>query len=201
MGQLGLRFIAKQFDCVILFLFSPFLQLFIKILKFMCRLRAMSFGEMMLSSNVRFPALWETWWKFSAGLTTQTRSTLPIVLCLVNTCRFLGHTLFTTNHDTTTLQSSNYYFWREQNNAISPNFVLAVVFQEFNANVDTENYVIKGNDVLLKCDIPSFVTDLVQITGWIDSSENEYLPKNGGNLQNIILRCLAMLPSQTPPKL
>ena len=55
----------------------------------------------------------------------------------------------------------------------------SVVFQEFNANVDTENYVIKGNDAILKCDIPSFVTDLVDISGWIDSSGNEYYHNSG----------------------
>ena len=60
-----------------------------------------------------------------------------------------------------------------------PYWFFSVVFQEFNANVDTENYVIKGNDAILKCDIPSFVTDLVDISGWIDSSGNEYYYNSG----------------------
>ena len=29
--------------------------------------------------------------------------------------------------------------------------------------------VIRGNDALLKCQIPSFVSDLVSVDGWIDS--------------------------------
>ncbi len=29
--------------------------------------------------------------------------------------------------------------------------------------------VIKGNDALLKCQIPSFLGDLVTVTSWIDS--------------------------------
>ena len=39
--------------------------------------------------------------------------------------------------------------------------------------------VILGNEVILKCDIPSFVTDLVDISGWIDSSGNEYFHNKG----------------------
>ncbi len=30
-------------------------------------------------------------------------------------------------------------------------------------------HVIVGNDALLKCDIPSFVGDLVTVTSWIDN--------------------------------
>ena len=29
--------------------------------------------------------------------------------------------------------------------------------------------VILGNDVLLKCDIPSFATDFVSVVDWVDS--------------------------------
>ena len=59
---------------------------------------------------------------------------------------------------------------------------LAVVYQEFNVNVDTENYVIKGNDAILKCKIPSFVTDLLDIISWVDNLEKEYFQQtSNGN--------------------
>ncbi len=32
------------------------------------------------------------------------------------------------------------------------------------------SHVIRGNDVLFKCDIPSFVADFVNIAGWVDNS-------------------------------
>ena len=46
-----------------------------------------------------------------------------------------------------------------------------------------QEYVIIGNDVLLKCNIPSFVADFVHVTGWVDSEGVEYLIDNKyGNL-------------------
>ena len=41
-----------------------------------------------------------------------------------------------------------------------------------------EEYVIVGNDVLLKCTIPSFVADFLTVVGWVDSEGNEYLSSN-----------------------
>ena len=38
-----------------------------------------------------------------------------------------------------------------------------------------QEYVIIGNDVLLKCNIPSFVADFVHVTGWVDSEGVGYL--------------------------
>ena len=32
------------------------------------------------------------------------------------------------------------------------------------------SHVIRGNDAILKCDIPSFVTDLVQVVNWLDDN-------------------------------
>ena len=50
------------------------------------------------------------------------------------------------------------------------------MFQEYSINVLPQNYVIKGNDAILKCEVPSFVGDLIEIVGWVDSSEKDYLP-------------------------
>ena len=46
--------------------------------------------------------------------------------------------------------------------------------QNYVTESDNE-YVILGNDALMKCDIPSFVSDLIEIQSWIDSEENMYL--------------------------
>ena len=32
-----------------------------------------------------------------------------------------------------------------------------------------EEQVMLGNEILLKCDIPSFVSDFVLVDGWVDS--------------------------------
>ena len=50
----------------------------------------------------------------------------------------------------------------------------AVIHQEFKIHVPLESYVIKGNDAIVKCEIPSFVGDLVKISSWVDSSGKEY---------------------------
>ncbi len=53
-------------------------------------------------------------------------------------------------------------------------FPAAVMSQEFKAHVDQESYVILGNDAVLKCDIPSFVADLVLVVSWHDSQGNVF---------------------------
>ena len=45
-----------------------------------------------------------------------------------------------------------------------------VVVQRYETDVAKE-YVIRGNDALMKCSIPSFVADVVQIIAWLDSDE------------------------------
>ena len=45
-----------------------------------------------------------------------------------------------------------------------------------------EEYVIDGNDALLKCKIPSFVADFVHVVNWEDDKQNILYPnKNYGN--------------------
>jgi len=60
-------------------------------------------------------------------------------------------------------------------------FFSKVISQDFKTQVIQESYVILGNDALVKCDIPSFVADLVQITGWNDNDGNEYIPTANNN--------------------
>jgi len=48
-----------------------------------------------------------------------------------------------------------------------------VAIQEYETYVN-QAHVIRGNDVIVKCDIPSFVTDFVQVVSWQDNEENAF---------------------------
>ena len=50
---------------------------------------------------------------------------------------------------------------------------LSVASQDYKMDVHPE-YVMLGNDVLLKCSFPSFVADFVVLLSWIDSEASEY---------------------------
>ena len=57
----------------------------------------------------------------------------------------------------------------------------SVVHQDYDTDVNKE-YVIRGNSALLKCSIPSFVSDFVQVTSWVTNTGDTYVPsKNYGN--------------------
>ena len=43
--------------------------------------------------------------------------------------------------------------------------------QKYEINVHPESIIV-GNDAILKCSIPSFVTDFVKVEAWIDSEAN-----------------------------
>lgn len=58
---------------------------------------------------------------------------------------------------------------------IYPFSFLTVVHQAYEAEADNE-YVIKGNSAIMKCEIPSFVADFVSVTHWIDSLGKNYYP-------------------------
>ena len=55
-----------------------------------------------------------------------------------------------------------------------------VVGQDYESHVSPE-YIIKGNDVLMKCGIPSFVADFVQVVGWLEESTNQMFHANKYN--------------------
>jgi len=57
--------------------------------------------------------------------------------------------------------------------------------------------VILGNDALVKCDIPSFVADLVQVSGWIDNEGKEFLPSTTNTFGNLGLTPSPSLRAQT----
>ncbi|CAD7088395.1 unnamed protein product [Hermetia illucens] len=55
-----------------------------------------------------------------------------------------------------------------------------VVIQPYESEADNE-YVIRGNSVVMKCEIPSYVADFVQVDLWMDSDENMFYPNSEQN--------------------
>uniref|UniRef100_A0A182YKL4 Ig-like domain-containing protein n=1 Tax=Anopheles stephensi TaxID=30069 RepID=A0A182YKL4_ANOST len=55
-----------------------------------------------------------------------------------------------------------------------------VVIQSYEAEADNE-YVIRGNSAIMKCEIPSFVSDFVIVDLWSDSDGNEFYPGESGD--------------------
>lgn len=49
-----------------------------------------------------------------------------------------------------------------------------MVSQDYQTDAFREN-VILGNDVIFKCDIPSFMSDFVSVEAWLDSEAEAYL--------------------------
>lgn len=56
---------------------------------------------------------------------------------------------------------------------VSPHSPHAVVQQFYESEVNNE-YVIRGNSAVLKCSIPSFVADFVQVVSWQDEEGQLY---------------------------
>ncbi|KPJ11137.1 Down syndrome cell adhesion molecule-like protein CG42256 [Papilio machaon] len=74
----------------------------------------------------------------------------------------------------------NVVSWHDEaGNAFTPteNEEGNVVTQYYEAEVVSE-YVIRGNTAVLKCNIPSFVSDFVKVEAWVASDGDEYLLTN-----------------------
>lgn len=56
--------------------------------------------------------------------------------------------------------------------------VFSVVSQSYNANVMDES-VLKGNTAIFKCHIPSFVSDYVYVTSWLQDDGHEIISQDG----------------------
>lgn len=54
-------------------------------------------------------------------------------------------------------------------------FAVSVVEQAFNIEVYDE-FVTSGNSAVLRCHVPAFVRDLVDIVAWIEGSSNYIFP-------------------------
>ena len=64
-----------------------------------------------------------------------------------------------------------------------PYFFIQVVGQPYDIYVEME-HVILGNDALLKCKIPSHVTDFVSVSGWVGSEGKEILLSSSTLMNN-----------------
>ncbi|XP_043478452.1 Down syndrome cell adhesion molecule-like protein Dscam2 isoform X42 [Leptopilina heterotoma] len=64
--------------------------------------------------------------------------------------------------------------------------VRAVVHQYYQSEVNNE-YVIRGNAAILKCSIPSFVVEFVQVVGWQDDQGNSFDPVNDNDGKYLVL--------------
>ena len=62
--------------------------------------------------------------------------------------------------------------------------MFSVALNSYRVVVDEEQ-VMLGNDILLKCDIPSFEADFISVVGWVDSEgqSNVLDDKYDGNWQ------------------
>ena len=65
------------------------------------------------------------------------------------------------------------------NSGNNENNNISVAMQSYRVDVGLIQ-VILGNDALMKCDIPSFVTDFVSVSAWVDS-EGTAFPENTSN--------------------
>lgn len=64
-------------------------------------------------------------------------------------------------------------------NLFSYILIFAVVSQAYTANVMDES-VLKGNTAILKCHIPSFVSDFVTVVSWLQEDGDEILVADDG---------------------
>lgn len=79
--------------------------------------------------------------------------------------------------------------------------VFIVVIQPYESEADNE-YVIRGNSVVMKCEIPSYVADFVQVDLWMDSDENMFYPNSEQNYGiSTLFPGFSILKSKTVPSL
>ena len=59
------------------------------------------------------------------------------------------------------------------NFSLKHNILFSAVVQSYDANVGMEDVLLR-NDVLFKCNIPSFISDFVSVVGWVDSEGSSH---------------------------
>lgn len=52
-------------------------------------------------------------------------------------------------------------------------FVVVVINQVYEAEITPNEYIMRGNAAIIKCLIPSFVADFVQVSGWLNEEGEE----------------------------
>ena len=58
------------------------------------------------------------------------------------------------------------------------------MYQRYETEVLSE-YILEGNDAMLRCLVPSFVSDFVTVVGWVDNQGNMFQKNNLEGKQNI----------------
>lgn len=56
-----------------------------------------------------------------------------------------------------------------------------MINQVYDAEITPKEYVMRGNSAIIKCLIPSFVADFVQVVAWINDEGEEIL--GGGDFK------------------
>lgn len=72
------------------------------------------------------------------------------------------------------------------------NFFLKAVIQYFEVEADNE-YVIRGNSIVMRCKIPSYISDFVTVDMWRDTDNNTFL-SNVSNVEGAAWRKQSLLP-------
>ncbi|TMW45195.1 hypothetical protein DOY81_009725, partial [Sarcophaga bullata] len=62
-----------------------------------------------------------------------------------------------------------------------------VVPQSYTVNVMDEA-VLRGNSAILKCHIPSFVADFIQVASWLEDEEREIFASSSTHMESDIMR-------------
>ena len=62
-----------------------------------------------------------------------------------------------------------------------------MVSQDYSTKAEDE-YVIVGNDVLMKCKVPSFVSDQVIVINWIDNNGETLYSGSEYSKQNFLIQ-------------
>lgn len=70
------------------------------------------------------------------------------------------------------------------NNLISIYFIIQAVIQFFESEADNE-YVIRGNSAIMKCKIPSYISDFVSVDMWQDTENNTFYHNTTEGLSNL----------------
>lgn len=54
---------------------------------------------------------------------------------------------------------------------------ISAVIQYYEVEADNE-YVIRGNSAIMKCKIPSYLSDFITVDMWRDTDNNTFYPNN-----------------------
>lgn len=124
--------------------------------------------------NAKFQVLWLILFMLKHGLLIMVTSLPPLLpLIMVLSCENLHNSTFSSIHPCFSshfILRQIFFVWLQL-----LYYIIVVVAQSYEVEADNE-YVIRGNSAVMKCEIPSFVSDFVIVESWQDSQGNTYLP-------------------------